>query len=40
MTLAARIGDLALYDRYRDVAAQARTPQEKRRFLLSLAVVP
>ena len=30
-------GDAALYDRYRAVASQARTPQEQRRFLLSLA---
>src|SRR5262249_16656790 len=34
---AARVGDGALYDRYRDVAAAARTPQEQRRFLLNLA---
>ncbi|MFN8544283.1 MAG: M1 family metallopeptidase [Candidatus Binatia bacterium] len=34
--LAARTGDVALYDRYRDVVAAARTPQERRRFLLSL----
>ena len=37
VTIAARNGDLALYDRYRRIAAEARTPQEKRRFLLSLA---
>ena len=30
-------GWLALYDRYRAVASQARTPQEQRRFLLNLA---
>ncbi len=35
--LAARVGDAALYDRYRDVAAAARTPQEQRRFLLNLS---
>ena len=35
--LAARVGDAALYDRYREVAVAARTPQEQRRFLLSLA---
>jgi puromycin-sensitive aminopeptidase len=35
--LAARVGDGALYDRYRDVASAARTPQEQRRFLLNLA---
>ncbi len=35
--LAARAGEDALYDRYRDVVAEARTPQEQRRFLLSLA---
>jgi puromycin-sensitive aminopeptidase len=35
--LAARVGDAALYDRYREVAAAARTPQEQRRFLLNLA---
>ena len=37
VALAARTGDLALYERYRAVAAAARTPQEKRRFLLALA---
>jgi len=35
--LAARAGDGALYERYRGVVAEARTPQERRRFLLSLA---
>ncbi|HEV7732009.1 MAG TPA: M1 family aminopeptidase [Candidatus Binatia bacterium] len=35
--LAARAGDDALYERYRSVIAEARTPQEQRRFLLSLA---
>jgi puromycin-sensitive aminopeptidase len=35
--LAARGGDLALYRRYLRVVDQARTPQERRRFLLSLA---
>jgi len=34
---AARVGDEALYDRYREVVAAARTPQERRRFLLNLA---
>jgi puromycin-sensitive aminopeptidase len=34
--LAARVGDEALYDRYREVASAARTPQEQRRFLLCL----
>lgn len=38
VTLAARVGDAGLYDRYRRVIADARTPQERRRFLLSLAV--
>src|SRR5262249_47600490 len=37
VALAARIGNSALYDRYREVAAAARTPQEQRRFLLNLA---
>jgi len=37
VSLAARGGDEALYDRYREVAAAARTPQEQRRFLLNLA---
>ena len=35
--LAARVGDEALHERYREVARAARTPQEQRRFLLSLA---
>ena len=35
--LAARSGDGALYDRYWEVVAEARTPQERRRFLLTLA---
>jgi hypothetical protein len=35
--LAARGGDVALYERYRAVIEQARTPQERRRFLLQLA---
>jgi puromycin-sensitive aminopeptidase len=34
--LAARVGDEALYERYRQVAAAAQTPQERRRFLLNL----
>jgi puromycin-sensitive aminopeptidase len=34
--LAARGGDGALYDRYLAVVAEARTPQERRRFLLAL----
>ncbi|TMB01276.1 MAG: M1 family metallopeptidase [Deltaproteobacteria bacterium] len=34
--LAARIGDEALYDTYRRLVAEARTPQERRRFLLGL----
>jgi puromycin-sensitive aminopeptidase len=37
VTLAARWGDEALYARYRETAAAARTPQERRRFLLNLA---
>jgi len=37
VSLAARVGDEALYERYRQVAAAAETPQERRRFLLSLA---
>src|SRR5262249_46224450 len=37
VALAARVGGSALYDRYREVAAAARTPQEQRRFLLNLA---
>src|SRR5438093_3078327 len=32
--LAARVGDEALYDTYRRLVAEARTPQERRRFLL------
>jgi len=35
--LAARDGDLALYQRYRAVIDEARTPQERRRFLLQLS---
>jgi puromycin-sensitive aminopeptidase len=35
--LAARVGDDALYERYREIVAEARTPQERRRFLLNLA---
>ena len=35
--LAARVGDEALYDGYRGLVAEARTPQERRRFLLGLA---
>jgi puromycin-sensitive aminopeptidase len=34
--LAARVGDEALYERYRQIAAEAQTPQERRRFLLNL----
>ncbi len=34
--LAARVGDEALYDRYRTIVGEARTPQERRRFLLNL----
>ena len=37
VSLAARSGDSELYDRYRNVVARAATPQERRRFLLSLA---
>jgi puromycin-sensitive aminopeptidase len=37
VALAARTGDQALYARYRDVIDAARTPQERRRFLLQLA---
>ncbi len=37
VSLAARVGDAALYERYREVAGAARTPQEQRRFLLNLA---
>src|SRR5437667_336700 len=36
VSLAARVGDEALYDRYRAAVAAAVTPQERRRFLLSL----
>src|SRR5207237_6733065 len=36
VNLSARVGDLALYDRYRAAVAAAATPQERRRFLLSL----
>ena len=35
--LAARFGSLGRYHRYREVVAEARTPQERRRFLLALA---
>ena len=35
--LAARGGDVDLYERYRAVVAEARTPQERRRFLLALS---
>jgi puromycin-sensitive aminopeptidase len=34
--LSARVGDEALYERYRQVVAAAETPQERRRFLLNL----
>jgi puromycin-sensitive aminopeptidase len=37
VSLAARTGDEALYDRYRAVVTSAATPQERRRFLLNLA---
>ncbi|MCW5890029.1 MAG: M1 family metallopeptidase [bacterium] len=37
VALAARVGDAALYERYRDVVAVARTPHEQRRFLIHLA---
>jgi puromycin-sensitive aminopeptidase len=37
VSLAARTGDEALYDRYRAVVVSAATPQERRRFLLNLA---
>ena len=37
VNLSARVGDEALYDRYRAIAAAAETPQERRRFLLNLA---
>jgi len=36
VALAARVGDEALYERYRGVVATADTPQERRRFLLNL----
>ena len=36
VALAARVGDRALYNRYRALVAEARTPQERRRFLLNL----
>ena len=35
--LSARGGDEALYERYRGLVAEARTPQERRRFLVNLA---
>ena len=35
--LAARAGDANLYQRYRELIGAARTPQERRRFLLNLA---
>jgi puromycin-sensitive aminopeptidase len=37
VSLAARTGDADLYARYRRVAAEGLTPQERRRFLLNLA---
>src|SRR5207249_1741639 len=37
VSLAARTGDEALYESYREVVAAATTPQERRRFLLYLA---
>jgi puromycin-sensitive aminopeptidase len=37
VSLGARHGDADLYERYRQVAASATTPQERRRFLLNLA---
>jgi puromycin-sensitive aminopeptidase len=37
VALAARAGDDALYERYRETALAARTPHERRRFLLNLA---
>jgi puromycin-sensitive aminopeptidase len=37
VALAARVGEDALYDRYREAVAAAETPQERRRFLLNLA---
>ncbi|HZP42412.1 MAG TPA: M1 family metallopeptidase [Candidatus Binatia bacterium] len=36
VALAARGGDDVLYERYRGIVAEARTPQERRRFLLNL----
>ncbi|MGH7823253.1 MAG: M1 family metallopeptidase, partial [Candidatus Binatia bacterium] len=36
VSLAARVGDETLYERYRGLVAEARTPHERRRFLLSL----
>ena len=36
VSLAARVGDEALYERYRAAVAAAETPQERRRFLLNL----
>jgi len=36
VSLAARVGDEALYERYRAALTAAATPQERRRFLLSL----
>jgi puromycin-sensitive aminopeptidase len=36
VSLAARVGDDALYERYRGAVAAAETPQERRRFLLNL----
>ena len=35
--LGARVGSLGRHHRYREVVAEARTPQERRRFLLALA---
>ena len=37
VSIAARDGDAELYERYRETAAKAETPQERRRFLLNLA---
>jgi len=36
VALAARVGDDALYERYRAAVGAAETPQERRRFLLNL----
>jgi aminopeptidase N len=36
VSIAARVGDDALYERYQDVLKHAPTPQERRRFLLNL----